>query len=68
MAVSSWTVSTMFSGFVLRLTWLEPMRGASEDEQDDDFIADMKSTSKPSKLSRTVRAERLRKMMDDEGG
>ena len=58
----------MFSEVVLPLTWSEPMRGVSEDEQDDDFIADMKSTFKPSKLSRIARTEQLRKMMDDEGG
>lgn len=48
------------------LTFKEPMKDASEDEQEDDFITEHKTSSKQGK-SHSERAAELRKMMDEEG-
>ena len=45
---------------------LEPMKDASEDEQEDDFISQPTKPSDPNK-SKAERAEQLRKMMEDDG-
>ncbi len=44
----------------------EPMKDASEDEQEGDFMASNSANSKTLK-SQSERAEQLRKMMEDEG-
>lgn len=48
------------------LTVVEPMKDASEDEQVEDFINEVKVGAKLSN-PKSEREERLRKMMDDEG-
>ena len=48
------------------LTFKEPMKDASEDEQEDYFITEHKIGSKQGK-SHSERAAELRKMMDEEG-
>ena len=48
------------------LTSPEPMKDASEDEQEDNFISQPTETPNP-KISKAERAERLRKMMEDDG-
>lgn len=51
---------------LLRLTLAEPMKDASEDEDEDTFVPTTKSEAEPGK-SRSEREERLRKLMDEEG-
>lgn len=48
------------------LTVVEPMKDASEDEQVEGFINEVKVGAK-SLNPKSEREERLRKMMDDEG-
>ncbi len=51
---------------LILMTSTEPMKDASENEQEDDFIS--KPTENPDpKKSKAQRAEQLRKMMEDEG-
>ena len=46
---------------------LEPMKDASEDEQEADLLVASTKSDASKRASKTEREERLRKMMDDEG-
>lgn len=43
------------------------MKDASEDEQEEDFMASNNANARASKSHSEQRAEQLRKMMEDEG-
>lgn len=54
----------------IRLTCLEPMQGMSEDEGDPDDEPEIKideEKNEAARKAREERAERLRKMMEDDG-
>lgn len=53
---------------LLLITQTEPMKDASEDEQEDDFaIGSGKNDSEPKTNSKARREEKLRNMMDEDG-